>query len=417
MFLTVLLCSFPSFGLVVNRAVLIFTHGVSLCGRDEKLTRPFPDRNMLMLVYRSMIDLLGLSPEALIAEAAQAGFSRKRAQNLFRQLHENPGTPLLDLTGVHRPLRVHAHKNWTLAPIEPETNLSQPEDGNTRKLVFLTADGLPVETVLMPRKKGGFTLCVSSQVGCRVGCTFCRTGLMGLTRNLTAGEIVDQIRWARKFSGGNIRNVVYMGMGEPLENVPAVAASVKVIQAAEVYGISASRITVSTAGHVPGMRALAKAAPKLNLAVSLNAPTNALRDEIMPINRRYPIEELLQAVEEYPLPHSGTVMLEYVLLAGVNDRPEDAKALQDLLADRAIKLNLIRYNEVPDLPYKRPSEEAAARFRAQVGTVGKGVLLRYSWGGGIAAACGQLGSEVLRERNEKPLIPPAAPLKWTPLEV
>lgn len=364
------------------------------------------------------VDLLGLQPEDLVARCAEAGFSAPRAINLFRSLHANPGTPVLDLPRVHRPLRQHAAASWTLAELRPGDHAIQLEDGETRKLLFHTQDGLPVETVVMPRRNEGWTVCVSSQVGCRVGCTFCRTGLMGLSRNLAAGEIVDQVRWARSLVPGEVRNVVFMGMGEPLENLPAVQAAIRLLQAPQAYAISRQRTTISTSGHVPGLRALAAEGPRVHLAISLNATTDALRDEIMPINRRYPLADLMDAVASFPLERGGTVMIEYVLLAGVNDRDEDAARLRALLEGLPVKVNLIRYNPVPGLPYERPSLERARAFREQLSGVGKGVLLRYSWGGGIAAACGQLGAEVgPRPGRADPPVAPQAPLAWTALDV
>jgi 23S rRNA (adenine2503-C2)-methyltransferase len=363
------------------------------------------------------VDLLGSTPDQLAALAAEGGFSPRQAKNLFRCLHRLPGVTLEDMRGAHAGLRELAARRGVLASLTPQGHAEQPDDGGTRKLLFLTADELPVEAVLMPRQRGGLTLCISSQVGCRVGCTFCRTGEMGLLRNLTAGEIVDQVRWASHLAGEVPRNVVFMGMGEPLENVEAVVAAIQVMRAAEHYAIGVARITISTSGHLPGMRRLAEALPKVDLAVSLNAPNDALRSEIMPINRRYPLADLLAAMDAHPKGSSRTIMVEYVVLAGVNDRPEHARQLRELLLHRPIKLNLIAYNPVPGLPYERPSREGMQAFREAVGSVGKGVIVRYSWGGGIAAACGQLGAEVLEERQGTPAVTPTRPLPWSPLDV
>lgn len=364
------------------------------------------------------LDLLGLAPNRLEEMLAPAGFSRRLVKNLFRRLHESPGVSLADLRGARRAVRDAAARRFRLVGLEPDGSALQPEDRHTRKLLFKTSDGLPVETVLMPRRRGeGWTVCVSSQVGCRVGCTFCRTGEMGLYRNLTAGEIVDQVRWARAGSDEPIRNIVFMGMGEPLENVEAVAAALEVLRAPESYAIGAHRITVSTSGHVPGMRLLGRLARRVNLAVSLNAPDDELRDRIMPINRRYPLKSLLKAMDEYPLPSAGTILVEYVLLAGVNDEPRHARELRALLEDRPIKLNLIPYNPVPGLPYRRPTDDALRRFREGVGSVGRGVMVRYSFGGGIEAACGQLGAEVLARPGAAPALEPQPPLAWSRVEV
>lgn len=361
-------------------------------------------------------DLLGLAPPRLVELCRRAGFSPRRARNLFQRLHEDPATPLAELQGVNRGLRQHAAEAFRLHGLRPSGEHTQPEDGHTRKLLFTTSDGLPVETVLMPRRTTGFTVCVSSQVGCRVGCTFCRTGEMGLLRNLTAGEIVDQVRQARALVGDGVKNVVFMGMGEPLENLDAVVDAVLVLRAPEVYAISQRRITLSTSGHLPGLVELGRRLPKVNLAVSLNAPDDARRDQIMPINRRYPLAALLAALRAYPLPSAGTIMIEYVLLAGFNDAPDDARALALLLEGLPVKLNLIRYNPVPGQPFQRPDDDRVAAFREALGRVGEGVLMRYSWGGGIAAACGQLGAAVLAARGPEPA-GIAPPLPWSSVDV
>lgn len=365
------------------------------------------------------VDLLSLSPRKLIALCEQAGFTRGKAQNLFRRLHEAPDIPLEDLRGVHPELRRHAAEHWELQPLDPGGLRRQPEDGDTHKLLFETWDSLPVETVLMPRTKGGFTVCVSSQVGCRVGCTFCRTGEMGLERNLTAGEIVDQVRRAREQAEGPIRNVVFMGMGEPLENLDAVLTAIEVLQAPEVYAISQRRITISTSGHLPGIRELGRRAPRVNLALSLNAPEEELRRQIMPISRRYPLADLLAELRRFPLPRSATFMIEYVLFAGLNDEPHHAHALRELLGDLPCKVNLIAYNPVPGLPYERPDRSRLEAFREALGEVGQGVVQRYSWGGGIDAACGQLGAQVLERRREgeSAAVPAPRVAPWSTLEV
>jgi 23S rRNA (adenine2503-C2)-methyltransferase len=355
----------------------------------------------------------------MIALCQEAGFSRGRAQNLFRLLHDKPETPLLELRGVNADLRHYAAKHWTLHGLTPQGHQRQVEDGNTRKLLFATWDELPVEAVLMPRKAGGLTVCISCQVGCRVGCTFCRTGEMGLQRNLTASEIVDQVRWSRHLAQAPIRNMVFMGMGEPMENLEAVLTAIEVLRASEVYAISRRRITISTSGHIPGIRTLSQRAPKINLALSLNAPYDTLRSQIMPINRRYPLAPLLQELRTYPLGRTDWIMIEYVLFAGLNDEPHHAHALASLLQGMQVKVNLIRYNPVPGLPFQRPSPKRVEAFKKALGEVGHGVVQRYSWGSGIAAACGQLGAEILHQTKkpgEAP-VPPAPVLPWTPVPV
>lgn len=360
------------------------------------------------------LDVLGLTPEDWIDNVP--GLGRTRARRLFQGLHRSPVQSLDEIPEVGSRWRQKIDgQDPVLSPLRPQETLVQPEDGETKKFVFLTQDDLPVESVLMPRAVGGFTACLSSQVGCRVGCTFCRTGEMGLTRNLSLGEIVDQLRWIHDLVQDQVRNVVFMGMGEPMENLEAVLQAIEVFRKAEVYGVSATRITISTSGHLPGIRRLAEANPKVHLAISLNAPNDALRDQIMPINRRYPLAKLRRELERYPLRPSQTFMIEYVLLAGVNDQPEHALALREWLEGLPVKLNLIPYNPVPGQPYQRPTPEAVQKFREVLGSVGQGVLCRYSWGRGIQAACGQLGSEILSKRRPQELLPSPEPGRWIPV--
>lgn len=364
-------------------------------------------------------ELLGLTPAGLAAVAIAFGFTRGKAQNLFRVLHQTPGTAPGRLPRVDPRLAALA-ETLPHHPLVPDGQSTQLDDGGTRKLLFKTVDGLPVEAVLMPRRgREGWTLCVSSQVGCRLGCTFCRTGQMGLLRNLTPGEIVDQVRHARASAGAPVSNLVFMGMGEPLENLDAVLAAIEVLRAPEAYAIPARRITVSTAGHLAGMERFTLKAPRVNLAVSVNAPTDALRDRIMPINRRYPLAGLVAAMRTHAARSRARVVAEYVLLAGVNDSPADAEALADLLVGSPIKVNLIRFNPVPGIPYLRPEPTRVDAFRARLEARGIDTLERYSWGSGIAAACGQLGAEVLASSpGTSGPGPQAAPaLAWSLLAV
>ncbi len=266
------------------------------------------------------------------------------------------------------------------------------EDGVV-KFVTRLADDLEIESVVIPMFKR-HTLCVSSQVGCRMGCRFCRTGRMGLLRNLTAAEIVGQVYTARHRLGVDIRNVVFMGMGEPLDNLDNVLQAIRVLADQRGMDIARRHITVSTAGLTGGIDRLAGASDTpVNLAVSLNAPTDAIRSAIMPINRSNPMAALRASLLGYPLARKAAIFMAYVLIQGLNDRPEHARALARFLSPLRVKLNLIPYNPEPGSELSPPSAEAYERFHAWLVAEKVFVRRRTEKGGGIMAACGQLGGK------------------------
>jgi 23S rRNA (adenine2503-C2)-methyltransferase len=266
------------------------------------------------------------------------------------------------------------------------------DNGDTIKTLTRTEDGHFVETVLMLYRDRA-TVCVSCQVGCAVGCTFCATGIGGLARNLTAGEMVEQtvsaVRQARGL-GRPLTNLVMMGMGEPLQNYAETMAFVAIINDPKLLGFGARRITISTSGIVPRIDALAEEPYQVNLAVSLHAPNDELRDQLVPINRRWPVETLLAAVDRYTAKTGRRVSFEYALMGGINDSDETAHELGALLRGRLCHLNVIPYNPVELLDFHRPSPERIDRFAEIVGEYGVPVTVRYSRGVEIAAACGQL---------------------------
>lgn len=262
----------------------------------------------------------------------------------------------------------------------------------TRKFLFGLKDGHTVETVLIP-EKAHYTLCISSQVGCAQGCRFCLTARGGLVRNLSCGEIVSQIRDVQRQllpDDMPLTNIVLMGMGEPLANYRHVVAALAVItHAGTGMMYSNRRVTLSTAGMVPGILALGRDTD-VNLAVSLNAADNRTRDRLMPINRRYPIEALLEACARFPLNHRRRITIEYVLMQDVNDTPEDAHRLAKRLTPLRVKINLIPFNPHPGSPFKTPSETAVVRFQEILIQKHFTVMVRKSKGRDISAACGQL---------------------------
>lgn len=267
------------------------------------------------------------------------------------------------------------------------------EANGVTKLQFRLRDGLAIETVLIPMANHT-TVCVSSQVGCRMGCRFCETGRMGLLRQLSTDEIVAQVYMATVCLGHNVRNVVFMGMGEPLDNFDAVVQAIRVIEDQRGLNIAKRRMTVSTVGLVPGIERLGDLNwPRLKLAVSLNAADDTLRSALMPVNRRFNLDELKAALQSYPLARANVLFVEYVLIKGVNDRCEDACRLAQYVTGLPVRLNLIPYNPRRQSPFDAPSEQDVVRFHRRLIDLGLFVRLRTSKGAGIRAACGQLGGK------------------------
>jgi 23S rRNA (adenine2503-C2)-methyltransferase len=267
----------------------------------------------------------------------------------------------------------------------------ESRDGTCRFLLRL-ADGRQIETVRMP-EPGRNTMCVSTQVGCPVDCKFCLTGVMGFTRNLSAGEIVGQalrVMEETPSEHGPRWNLVFMGMGEPLLNFAEVIEAFKLLTDPEGVGLSWTRLTLSTAGVVPGIERLGREPVRPKLAVSLNAPTDELRSEIMPINRKWPLAELLRACREFPLRPREKLTFEYVLLEGLNDSPADARRLAKLIQGIRAKVNLIGLNPGPELPYRTPPDETVLRFQQTLIQKGVPAFIRKPRGRDIFAACGQL---------------------------
>jgi len=276
--------------------------------------------------------------------------------------------------------------------IKPSLELVQEQvsiDG-TKKYLFKLDDGNQIESVLIPEKSRK-TLCISSQVGCALGCTFCMTGTVGKIRNLKPSEILDQYMMVNQYNENSITNIVFMGMGEPLDNLDNLVKVINVLTDQNYLALSPKRITVSTSGLVPQIKKLGEQV-SVNLAVSLNAPRDELRDEIMPINKRYPISELLKASVNFPVPNRKYLMFEYVLLKGVNDSDSDAHTLGRLLRGIKCKINVIPFNEASPLPYKSPDWERVLKFQDILISYRINVRIRKSRGSDILGACGQLAA-------------------------
>ncbi|MCX6990161.1 MAG: 23S rRNA (adenine(2503)-C(2))-methyltransferase RlmN [Chlamydiae bacterium] len=270
--------------------------------------------------------------------------------------------------------------------------------GDLIKFLLRFGDGLESESVLIPMQFGT-TLCISSQVGCRMGCSFCETGKMGLLRNLSEAEIVSQVFCARHIYGKPVRNIVFMGMGEPLDNFDAVMQAVKILTCSSGLAFGPSRITISTSGVVDHMyRFMQEADPALNLAVSVNAPSDEIRSKIMPVNKKWNMADLKECMEEYCKHPRRQILAEYVLIEGVNDSLSCADLLAEYLQDLRVKVNLIPYNSQSRDRFSAPALEVREAFLSRMREKGYQTLLRGSKGQNIMAACGQLGNKEQRKK-------------------
>ncbi|HET6412668.1 MAG TPA: 23S rRNA (adenine(2503)-C(2))-methyltransferase RlmN [Anaeromyxobacter sp.] len=342
-------------------------------------------------------DLRGLPLPVLSELLASLGEKPYRARQLFRWLHQRGAAGLDEMTDLARPLRAELSAKTRLTTLERAEE--RRSDDGTIKWAFRTEDQKLVESVYLPEPERK-TLCLSTQVGCAVGCTFCLTATMGLARNLTAGEIVDQVHRANRrlleLGEGEgprpLTNLVFMGMGEPLANYPNLKLALELLLSEDGPHFSHRHVTVSTSGLVPQIARIG-AETQVKLAVSLNATTDAQRDALMPLNRRYPLAKLLAACRAFPAKNGRRITFEYVLLGGVNDSLEDARRLAGLVRGIPAKVNLIPYNENPGLSFAAPSPEAVQAFQDLLVSRNLTAVVRRSRGRDISAACGQLARE------------------------
>ena len=341
-------------------------------------------------------DLKSLLPDELREFVSQLGKETFRTTQLLRWIHGKGVADFAEMTNLSKAFRENLPQ---IARIERlrEVTRTTTEDGNTSKLLFELSDGHRVETVVM-NEDGRRTVCVSSQVGCALKCAFCATGQLGFIRNLTPGEMVDQIIQASWFfpdADKPITNVVFMGMGEPLHNYDSMLKAVKLISLEMGLAISATKVTISTAGVVPGIHRLAQDLPRAGLAISLNAVNDDVRSTLMPINKRYPIRELMDAARVMSdAVQRRWITFEYILIADVNDSDEDARRLISLLAPFRCKINLIPFNPVPFCSFQRPSRQRIDKFFKILWDKKLTVTVRWSKGDDIGAACGQLQAQM-----------------------
>lgn len=371
-----------------------------------------------------MINLLDFDAAGLTDWFAQLGEKPFRARQVLRWMHRFGIDDFEQMTDVAKSLRAKLKEVAEIrGPVPVRDNTAA--DG-TRKWLLDVGNGNAVETVFIPEANRG-TLCISTQVGCALECSFCSTGRQGFNRNLTTAEIIGQLWHANRMLGAVkqpgvgdsgervISNVVLMGMGEPLANYDNVVAALKLMLEDNAYGLSRRRVTVSTAGMVPAMDRLRQDVP-VALAVSLHAPTDALRDELVPINKKYPLADLMAACRRY-LENAPRdfITFEYVLLAGVNDSDADARALLALTRDIPCKFNLIPFNPFPDSGYRKPSAERVRHFQELLTRADVVTTVRKTRGDDIDAACGQLAGRV-RDRTKRQIVM-SAPRKTIVQEV
>jgi 23S rRNA (adenine2503-C2)-methyltransferase len=338
-----------------------------------------------------MQEICSLSLEKLKSWMVANGEKPFRAGQIFDWIYSKGARSFEEMTNLSKDVRTKFSEAFKFPAIKLVRTIDS-EDGETTKYLWELADGKLVESVLI-RSDDRRTVCISCQVGCPARCAFCASGKEGLIRNLSVGEIVEQVLHIDRLLkeiGERVCHLVFMGMGEPLENYDAVVGAIGIFNHEDGFQISQRKITVSTVGVVEGIKKLAKEDLHVNLVLSLHAPNQHIRKKIIPYARKYPIEEVLMAMDDYGRVTKRDITYEYTLLAGINDRLEHARELAHLLQGKQCTVNLIPYNPVDGLNLKRPDGEAIARFRDCLSDAGINATWRYTKGKDIAAACGQL---------------------------
>jgi 23S rRNA (adenine2503-C2)-methyltransferase len=343
------------------------------------------------------VDLCSLDFEELEEFVKEIGEASFRARQISDWIYKQGITDFMEMSNLSKNLRNRLNEIAYISQLKEKTR-SEAKDG-TKKFLFELEDGERIETVLMSYQGGRNSVCISTQVGCAMGCNFCATGLQGLERNLSTGEIVGQVLEVQRlisndeFRDPRVSNIVVMGMGEPLANYDNLLKAIKILNDEAGLNISMRRITVSTCGLVPKIKELADENLQLVLAISLHAANDELRNEMMPINKRYPLEELIAACKYYLEKTNRRITFEYALVSGINNDPQDAKELAELLSDLLCHVNLIPVNPVEELDLHRPKRGDIKRFKEILAQNGIQVTLRQERGNDIEAACGQLRSK------------------------
>ena len=339
------------------------------------------------------IDLKDLSILELRQLSGSHGKENYRTTQVLKWLYPKGVQSIDEMTNLSKRFREELGQISFVSRLLP-LRVEEARDG-TKKLLFQLEDGCRIESVLIP-EKSRLTLCISTQVGCAMGCRFCLTGRKGLKRNLRTSEILNQILATRKILPDNVfvTNIVLMGMGEPLANYENTLRAISLMTCPDAFKFSSRRVTLSTVGLLPEIERLAKEKVAFRLAISLNASNEETRSQIMPISRRYPLKELLAACRRFPLRPRTRITFEYVLMEGVNDSSKDARELVRILRGIPSKVNLIPLNEAPVIPFKRPSEDKVGVFQSVLMESGLTAIVRSSKGLDISAACGQLEAKL-----------------------
>lgn len=341
-----------------------------------------------------MIDILEFTLERLTRTFGRDyGKGRFHAQALFRDIFKQGNINFLNSPEF-------LDSPWFAKILEGKVRVAPGQvvktfdEGELTKFITQLSDGLEIESVIIPMTRHN-TLCVSSQVGCKMGCKFCETGRMGFKRNLRVSEITGQVYNARHSLGKDIKNIVFMGMGEPFDNFDHVMGAIHVMNEQQGFDIALRHITLSTVGLVPGIEKLGRMKmPGLRLAISINAPDDKIRSQLMPVNNQFPLAALKKSLLNYPLAKRGIYLFEYILIQGLNDSPAHADLLADFINPLSVRVNLIAYNPVKGLDYESPCEEDMHQFADLLSAKGIFVIKRWNRGRSVSAGCGQLGRHI-----------------------
>lgn len=333
----------------------------------------------------------GMSLREIKNLVADIGEDHYRANQIYKWIYKYGVFSFSEMTDLKKELREKLSNKYTLSTLKLKFEVKSNID-STKKYLFELNDGNSIESVYMIEGKR-ITSCLSTMAGCPIGCPYCATGSMGLKRKLSAGEIIDQFLWINKNNSNKITNIVFMGMGEPFLNYDNTIKAAQIFSSDMGADISAKKIVISTCGIIPGIYGYTDEGHKFKLAISLNATSDVQRNQLIPINKKYPLQDLLKAARYYTRKSKRRITFEYTLITGINDTDEDAQRLISLLKDIPCKLNIIPYNENTFLDYRKPKEKEVERFVQKVYKAPFAVTVRRSKGADIASACGQLYSE------------------------